>query len=246
MVRTPAWVTDRPIAHRGLHGEHRPENSLAAFEAAVDAGLPLELDVHASVDAEAVVFHDESLLRMTETEGDVRTWPWHRLRDLNLGGTTERVPSLAQVLRMVCGRVPVVVEIKNSGAVGVIERAVARVLEQYEGPVAVQSFNPLSMAWFRRERPDIPRGLLAGDMHESDFGLAKRVLLQRMLLAPHVRPAYVGYDLQALPEPSASLLRRLGIPLLAWTVRTREEQTRAMKLADNYIFEFVEPISVRR
>ncbi|MGH1346924.1 MAG: glycerophosphodiester phosphodiesterase family protein [Nannocystales bacterium] len=246
MVRTPAWVTDRPVAHRGLHDEQRPENSLAAFEAAVDAGLPLELDVHPSLDAEAVVFHDESLLRMTATQGDVREWPWHRLRELHLGGTSERVPSLAQVLRMVDGRVPVVVEVKNSGAVGVIERATARVLDVYTGPVAVQSFNPLSMAWFRRECPEIPRGLLAGDMAESDFGLAKRVLLQRMLLAPHVRPAYVGYDLQALPEPSASLLRRLGVPLLAWTVRTREEQTRALQLADNYIFEFVEPIAVRR
>lgn len=246
MVRTPGWVTDRPIAHRGLHDERRPENSLAAFEAAVDAGLPLELDVHASVDAEAVVFHDESLERMTGTHGDVRAWPWHRLRDLALGGSTERVPSLAQVLRMVDGRVPVIVEIKNSGSVGVIERAVVRVLDRYAGPTAVQSFNPLSMAWFRRERPELLRGLLAGDMHDSGFGLAKRVLLQRMLLAPHVRPDYVGYGLEALPEPSASLLRRMGIPLLAWTVRTREEQTRALQLADNYIFEFVEPISPRR
>lgn len=245
MVRTPAWVTDRPIAHRGLHDADLPENSLGAFEAAVDAGLPLELDVHASLDSEAVVFHDESLLRMTGTKGDVRAWPWHRLRDLRLGGTDQPLPSLAQVLHMVRGRVPVVVEVKNSGTVGVIERAVARALDLYTGPVAVQSFNPLSLAWFRRERPAIPRGLLAGDMHESDFGLAKRVLLQRMLLAPHVRPAYVGYDLQALPETSASLLRRLGIPLLAWTVRTREEQTRALGLADNYIFEFVEPIAVR-
>ena len=245
MVRTPAWVTDRPVAHRGLHCADLPENSLAAFEMAVDVGLPLELDVHASLDAEAVVFHDESLLRMTGTQGDVRAWPWHRLRELNLSGTTERIPSLAQVLRMVGGRVPVVIEVKNSGVVGVIERSVARVVDRYAGPVAVQSFNPLSLAWFRRERPEIPRGLLAGDMKDSDFGVATRVLLQRMLLSPHVRPAYVGYDLQALPEPSASLLRRLGLPLLAWTVRTRDEQTRAMQLADNYIFEFVEPISVR-
>ncbi len=246
MVRTPAWVTERPVAHRGLHDAQLPENSLAAFEAAVEAGVPLELDVHASLDAEAVVFHDESLLRMTGTQGDVRAWPWDRLRDLSLGGTSERVPSLADVLRLVNGRVPVVIEIKNSGPVGVIERAVAHLLDRYTGAVAVQSFNPLSLAWFRREQPEIPRGLLAGDMHDTDFGLLKRVVLQRMLLAPHVRPAYVGYDLQALPEPSASVLRRLGVPLLAWTVRTREEQTRALRLADNYIFEFVEPMPVRR
>ena len=245
MASPPAWVTDRPIAHRGLHDAARPENSLAAFEAAVDAGLPLELDVHPSVDAEAVVFHDASLQRMTGTVGDVRRWPWHRLRRLALAGTREHIPSLQEVLQRVEGRVPVVVEIKNDGPVGVIERAVARVLDHYAGPFAVQSFNPLSMAWFRRERPLWPRGLLAGDMDETDYGLAKRVILQRLLLAPHVRPAYVGYDLRALPEPAVSLLRRLGVPVLAWTVRTEAEQARAMTLADNYIFESVEPIPVR-
>lgn len=241
---TPAWVTDCPVAHRGLHDDARPENSLAAFEAAVDAGLPFELDVHASVDAEAVVFHDESLERMTGFAGDVRALPLHRLRDMPLDGTTERIPSLAEVLSMVDGRVPVVIEVKNPGAVGVVERSVARVLDHYTGPVAVQSFNPLSVAWFRRNRPSIPRGLLAGDMDETDFGLAKRVVLRRLLLAPHARPAYVGYDLRALPEPAVTLLRRLGVPVLAWTVRTVDERSRAMQLADNYIFEFVDPLPV--
>jgi len=218
---------------------------MAAFEAAVKAGLALELDVHASVDAEAVVFHDEMLERMTGAQGDVRAWPWHRLRTLRLGGTDQTIPSLAEVLHLVDGRVPVVVEIKNDGPVGVVERSVARVLDRYDGRVAVQSFNPLSLAWFRRERPEFARGLLAGDMDEADFGAVKRVVLQRMLLAPHVRPAYVGYDLRALPEPAVTMLRRLGIPVLAWTVRTEEEQARAMALADNYIFEFVDPIPVR-
>ena len=81
-------------------------------------------------------------------------------------------------------------------------------------------------------------------MDDTDFNLAKRVVLRRLLLAPHVRPAYIGYDLRALPEPAVSVLRRLGVPVLAWTVRTPEEQSRAMELADNYIFEFVEPIPV--
>ncbi len=241
---TPAWLTDRPVAHRGLHDATRPENSLAAFEAAVDAGIPIELDVHASLDAEAVVFHDEALERMTGIVGDVRAWPGHRLRELPLDGTTERIPSLAEVLAMVDGRVPVVVEIKNEGAIGVVERSVARVLDHYDGPVAVQSFNPLTVAWFRRERPQVPRGLLAGDLDDSGFGLAKRVVLRHLLFAPHVRPAYIGYDLRALPEPAVSLLRRFGVPVLAWTVRTVEERSRAIQLADNYIFEFVEPLTV--
>ena len=217
---------------------------MAAFEAAVDAGLPLELDVHPSVDAEAVVFHDDTLQRMTGAQGQVSAWPWHRLRTLRLGDSDQRVPSLAEVLSMVAGRVPVVVEIKNGGAVGVIERAVARLLERYRGDVCVQSFNPFSVAWFRRVLPHVPRGMLAGDMDETDLNAVQQLVLRRLLLAPHVRPAYVGYDLRALPNPSVSLLRRLGVPVLAWTVRTDEEREQARALADNYIFEFVEPLRV--
>jgi glycerophosphoryl diester phosphodiesterase len=244
MPSAPAWITAAPIAHRGLHDDACPENSMPAFEAAVEAGLAIELDVHASVDAEAVVFHDASLERMTGQAGDVGQWPWHRLRELSLGGSAARVPSLTQVLSMVRGRVPVVVEIKNGGAVGVVERSVARLLERYAGAVSVQSFNPLSLAWFRRALPEVPRGMLAGDMDETDLNPLERVVVQRLLLAPHVRPTYVGYDLRALPELSVSTLRKMGVPTLAWTVRTPAEQSRAMAVADNYIFEFVEPIPV--
>ncbi len=214
---------------------------MAAFEAACVAGHPIELDVHPSVDAEAVVFHDDTLERMTGARGDVEAWPWHRLRELSLLESDERIPRLADVLARVDGRVPVVIEIKNGGAVGIIERAVARVLRTYRGEVAVQSFNPMSVAWFRKAMPEVPRGMLAGDMDETDLNLFERVAVQRLLLAPHVRPAYVGYDLRALPEPSVSLLRRLGVPVLAWTVRTEPERARAVELADNYIFEHVDP-----
>ncbi len=241
MSSAPAWVTSRPIAHRGLHDAGTPENSLGAFEAARDAGLPIELDVHPSVEGEPVVFHDDTLDRMTGQGGRVVDLPWHRLRTRALAGGPERIPHLADVVRCVGGRVPLVVEIKNPDAVGVIERAVLRVLSGYEGEVAVQSFNPYSIAWFRRNAPKIVRGLLAGDLDETDLGALQKFVLRRLLLAPSVRPHYVGYDLRALPFWSPSWLRNLGIPLVAWTVRTESQRARARALADNFIFEAVDP-----
>ncbi|MEM6293666.1 MAG: glycerophosphodiester phosphodiesterase family protein [Myxococcota bacterium] len=241
MLRAPAWVTACPVAHRGLHDDRVPENSLAAFEAACEAGVPLELDVHASADGHAIVFHDDTLARMTGAEGRVGAHTAKQLARFRLGSSQEHIPTLADVLARVRGRVPIVVEVKNEGRVGLVERAVERVLSGYRGDVAVQSFNPLTLAWFRREMPDLPRGLLAGDMDELDMNPLKQFALERLLLTPHARPAYIGYDLRALPIQPATLLRRLGMPLLAWTVRTEADQARAFELADNYIFENVSP-----
>ncbi len=245
MLRAPAWVTARPVAHRGLHDERIPENSLPAFEAACEAGVPIELDVHPSADGHAIVFHDESLDRMTTASGPVRARTRAQLAGLRLGASDAHIPSLAEVLTQVDRRVPIVVEVKNEGRVGLVERAVERALSNYSGEVAVQSFNPLSVAWFRREMPSVTRGLLAGDMDELDMNPIKQFALERLLLAPHARPAYIGYDLRALPVLATTLLRALGVPLLAWTVRTEAEQVRALELADNYIFENVTPTPCR-
>lgn len=214
---------------------------MAAFEAACEAGHPIELDVHPSVDGEAVVFHDTTLERLVGRPQAVYDVPWHRLRNMSLSGTSQTIPRLADVVQHVDGRVPIVVEIKNERAVGVIERAVARSLQTYRGEIAIQSFNPLSLGWFRRHAPHYVRGLLAGDMSEQNMWQGKKFVLEHVLLAPWVQPHYVGYDLRKLPTRATSWLRRQGTPLLAWTVRNEQDQAAARELADNYIFEGVAP-----
>ncbi|MCA9705404.1 MAG: hypothetical protein KDK70_06130, partial [Myxococcales bacterium] len=198
-VVAPDWVRYRPIAHRGLHDAERPENSLAAFEAAAQAGHPIELDVHRSADGEVVVFHDETLQRMTGHPGAVAQTPLATLTGLRLGDSDERIPSLHQVLERVAGRVPVLVELKPPERAGPLEQAVCDVLARWPGDYAVQSFDPYSMIWMRRHAPHLPRGMLSGDFHDEDLPLHQRLALRNLALAPWVRPAFVGYELWSLP-----------------------------------------------
>lgn len=214
---------------------------MAAFEAAVEAGYAIELDVHLSRDGEVVVFHDATLDRLTEHTGDLAARPWTELRAMTIAGGRETIPSLSMVLELVDDRVPVVVEVKNEGKSGRLESAVVEVLRQSRGRYCVQAFNPKSLLWFLRYAPEFPRGLLSTNFVDEALPRHEKVLLRNLLLAPVVRPAYVGYDLRCLPYWAPSAARRLGIPLLTWTVRTDDELSRARGLSDNVIFEGVRP-----
>lgn len=244
-ANAPSWLWRRPIAHRGLHdAEHpreRPENSLAAFEAAVEVGHPIELDVHLSADGGVVVFHDETLERMTGRPGTVAELTLAELLALRLCEGDERVPSLDQVLEHVAGRVPVLVELKNASPIGRLERAVCEVLARWPGQHAVQSFNPWSMLWMHRHAPHLPRGMLSGDMSQEGLPLHQVVAVEHLLLAPAVMPDFIGYQLDVLPHWAPSVWRRLGRPLLAWTVRDEAALRLARGLVDNVIFEHVRP-----
>lgn len=240
-MTAPRWIVERPIAHRGLHDEQRPENSLAAFEAAAVAGYPIELDVHRTADARIAVFHDDELERMTGAPGRVEQAPWARLAALRLAGTDERVPELADVLATIDGRVPLLVEIKGGGRQGRVERLVVDAVRGYAGELAIQSFDPLGLVHVRIAASWIPRGLLACDFADEELSPTKKFLLRRLALAPIAAPAFIGYDLRALPYWAPSLARRLGLPIVAWTVRSNEELVRARSLADNVIFEQIRP-----
>jgi glycerophosphoryl diester phosphodiesterase len=231
------WLWTTPIAHRGLHDldAGRPENSLAAFERACRAGFPIELDVRLTADGQAAVFHDRDLRRLTGEAGRVAAVPAARLTRLRLLGTGERVPLLQDALRLVAGRVPVLVEVKNEGRPGRLEARVLHVLAGYDGPVAVQSFNPLSLRFFRSAAPRYPRGQLGGRLAGLDP--ARRLLVRYLLGADLGRPGFVGYQWQALPALPVTVCRRLGLPVLAWTVCSEADRSHAMGLADNVIFE---------
>ncbi|MCX4239458.1 glycerophosphodiester phosphodiesterase family protein [Paraliomyxa miuraensis] len=243
----PRWLRRRPIAHRGLHcaeqPRERPENSLAAFEAAAAAGHPVELDVHLTADGEVVVFHDETLERMTGRHGRVAEHTLAELTALRLLDGDEHVPSLEQVLERIDGRVPALVELKSTGAsvVGPLEQAVCRVLARWPGEHAVQSFNPWSMLWMHRHAPHLPRGMLSGNMRHEGLPPHQVIAIEHLLLAPAVLPDFIGYELAALPHWAPSAWRRLGRPLLVWTVRDEAALSRARGLADNVIFEHVRP-----
>lgn len=233
----PRWVTDVPLAHRGLWSPTGPpENSLAAFAAARDAGLGVELDVHVTADGVPVVVHDIDLVRVAGAAVDVRTSPLAALREHHLGDGTP-VPTLAEALD-VLGDAPVMVEVKNlTRGWGRIEPAVAEVLDDHRGRAYVASFHPGSLRWFRRNRPRVLRAQTASVRFDAQIPSVLGRALAWMLLNGRSLPHLLSYDVGGLEHPVVRSWRRRGGVVVAWTVRNDEDLRRAAAGADNVVFE---------
>lgn len=239
------WLFDTPIAHRGLHdAEHGvPENSLAAVDAARRQGYPIELDVRVLRDGGVAVFHDENLERMTGNPVVLEGEDSETIRTYRLAGTDESIPLLADVLDVIRGKVPLLIELKNFGVPGRLESAVLSALQSYDGRFAVQSFNPFSMGWFKVNAPWITRGQLSGGFVDVPLEEDLKDSLRSLELIDVSAPAFVGYDVRFLPFDPVTELRSHGMPVLGWTVRSQKERRRALKWCDNFIFESIDPLN---
>ncbi len=239
----PKWLTRTPIAHRGLHDIAKgiPENSRLAFQKAMDAGYAIELDVRITGDQQVVVFHDADLKRLCGRDGRVDRTPLAELKTMKLLGTEETVPSFRDVLDQVRGQVPLLVEIKKDKGepAGILEASVARMLQHYPGPFAVQSFSPRTVKWFQKNAPQILRGQISTDLANmtKDLSWFTRLQLKRALMTGHGDPDFLAYDVRDLPSEITAAARRRRLPILSWTVRSPTERARAAAHADNIIFE---------
>jgi glycerophosphoryl diester phosphodiesterase len=245
-----SWLLDHCYAHRGLwRPGGAPENSLAAFVAAVRADVGVELDVRLSADGEAVVFHDATLERMTRARGAVSARTAKELARLQLAGTGETIPTLAQALD-VLRDTPALIELKvNPGVEGPLERRVAVVLGEHPGPAALMSFNAQSLAEIAAIAPHIPRGQLCEGWRRGRtplFPWARRAAVRAFLEAPYPAPDFLACEVGALRHFGRPAADALHAPLLAWTVRTRALLERAERFADAIIFEQLEPALVKR
>jgi glycerophosphoryl diester phosphodiesterase len=239
-----AWdrLFDPPIAHRGLWShDGPPENSLGAFQAACAAGYGIELDVQLSADGEAMVFHDTLLLRMTGRPGRIADHTAADLGAMSLAGTDETIPTLAETLTLVGHRSMVHIEIKIPyGEVGPLERRVCEVLIDHNGPTCVIGFNPYSHAWFAENHPQILRGLDSYSYANGDARHLAPELRRAYARLEHVkvaRPHFLALGLDMLPSAKAAALRKRGMPIIAWTVRTPDEWSAVAAGCDNLIFE---------
>jgi glycerophosphoryl diester phosphodiesterase len=218
------------VAHRGLWSPTgAPENSLAAFEAACEAGYGIELDVQLSKDGEAMVFHDAHLARMTGAAAALNERTAAELKALRLRNTREPIPTLADVLDRVARRALILVEIKSKpGEEGPLDQRVADFVEGCAGPLAIIGFNPLSHAWWAAHRPGVLRGL------NSDAPIDPEAV-------EIAKPHFLALGLDGLESPEAERRREKGCPILAWTVRSAEQWAAAAPHADNLIFEGFAP-----
>lgn len=234
MTIKQTWLCSKPIAHRGLHNADLPENSIGAFEHAIEKNFAIELDVQLSKDGEVIVFHDSSLSRMTMSDGYVSNSNLSDLKNLRLLETDYKISTLNEVLEVVDGKTPILVEIKNDHKVGELENKALNILKNYSGEFAVQSFNPYSLEYFKENYPQITRGQLSTFFSKNDLGFVKRNLLKKLKLNHVSKPDFIAYNGAYLPNKYVS---KTELPVLAWTIRSSDELERVKDCCDNIIFE---------
>ncbi|MBL3607388.1 glycerophosphodiester phosphodiesterase family protein [Rhodovulum sulfidophilum] len=242
----PAFLT-APLAHRALHDRTagRPENSVEAVRAAIAGGYGIEIDIQPSADGVPMVFHDYDLARLTGETGPVAGRSAAELGAIPLSGGTEGIPTLDRVLDEVAGRVPLLIEIKDQdgamgAAVGPLERAVAAGLGGYDGPVALMSFNPHSVAVLAEAAPERPRGLTTCAYEARDWPTLQapmRDMLREIPDYDRVGASFISHLWRDLARPRVAELKARGAAILCWTVRSPDEERIARSVAANVTFE---------
>ncbi|MBO5269894.1 MAG: glycerophosphodiester phosphodiesterase [Clostridia bacterium] len=230
-------------AHRGLHGAGVPENSMRAFAAAVEAGYGIELDLQLSRDGKVMVFHDYNLDRMTGKNALLTDLDAEELRELRLKCTDEPIPYFQEVLDLVRGRVPLLIELKGESASDMrLCEKVANVLLTYEGPWCIESFNPMQLRWWKKNRPDVVRGQLVTNLTKKKDGTPSKkpvdYLLSAMLLNVFSRPDFIAAD-GRMKNPSVMLCDKVfGAERFVWTIRGNTARAEFLEKQQYPIFEY--------
>jgi glycerophosphoryl diester phosphodiesterase len=244
-LNAPDWLIARPIAHRGLHdkAKGRIENSLAAAEAAVAQNYAIECDVQLSQDGEAIVFHDFALDRLTAAQGRVDDLTAEALQKITYRDGLGTLPTLTAFLTTLSARTPLIIEIKSrfTGDMRLAER-VAALTASYAGPIAIKSFDPAALLALRSASVPCPIGLISQARYDHDewlsLSIETRARLKDFSFYSDIRPDFLSWSAQDLPHAVPRLCHDgIGMPVMAWTLRSAEESTRVSPWTDQIIFE---------
>ncbi|MFA7076080.1 MAG: glycerophosphodiester phosphodiesterase family protein [Candidatus Izemoplasmatales bacterium] len=242
------WIRTNYIAHRGFHSLDKsiPENSLLAFKKAIDYGYAIELDIHILKDGNVVVFHDNDLKRICKKDWFINEVTYDQIKDLHLLNTNEKIPLLTDVLSLVDGKVPLMIEFKPRGDYTSLCEAFMVLIKGYNGPYAIQSFNPKIVNWFRKNAPEIVRGQLA-EYFTNDETLSKfnKFILKRMWLNYITKPDFINYGLKYLPNKYAKKAFDAGLTVIGYTSRNQLEFDMVKKYYHNSVFEFFRPDEIK-
>ncbi len=245
-VALPAAFVRAPISHRGLHDRtrRRIENSASAVRAARAAGYGIEIDLQLSADGVAMVFHDETLDRLTDETGPLNARNAGELGRIKLRDCDDTIPTFAQVLALVGGAVPLLVELKDQTLTmgqtdARLEAAVAHELERYSGPTALMSFNPHSVANLARLAPHWPRGIITS-AYDGDWAPLEPATCDTLREIPdydRTLSSFISHEAGDLARPRVAMLKAQGAVVLCWTIRSPQAEAVARKIADNITFE---------
>lgn len=240
----------RPIAHRGYHDSTaaRLENTPSAVSAAMDKNFGIEVDVQETADGEALVFHDYSLDRLVQASGRVIDYSSPELTRLSMLSGGDKLWMLDDLFAQVDGAVPLVIEIKSHMKAGSQNPFVRRIVDQvaaYKGPACIKSFDPDMLDVALAHNPSVLRGIVSDAMRRQDHGNlshSNRFGLRHILHFPRTRPHFISYGMKDLPQIGPSLLSRwFKLPIMAWTVKSKEDRERAAQFADQIVFEGFDP-----
>ena len=240
MLSRPGKMPGKYYAHRGLHDNDKeaPENTMAAFQNAVEQGYGIELDVQLTKDEQVVVCHDYHLRRICGVDREVDSLTYEELQQYTIYNSEERIPLFKEVLKLVDGQVPLIVELKVKNIHSTIAQKTDEILQSYAGVYCIESFHPAGLIWYRQNHPDVCRGQLATrDAVEGDNGPIN-FILRHLLLNFLTAPDFIAYDIRHKEEITKNICRQLfRCPSFAWTVRSEKELKEAEKYFDYIIFE---------
>lgn len=230
-MKNLSFLKQKYIAHRGLHDEKHPENSMGAFKRALEKGYIIEFDVHMLKDKTVVVFHDDSLYRMTHIKKKIKDYTYDELKNVKLLDSKYGIPKFEDVLNLIDGKVPIIVELKYDLKVGRLEKEVVKFLDNYDGEFCVKSFSPLSILWFRKNRANYIRGLLISHVNKT----MKQKFMHSKFISWICKPDFVSCSYLV----STKIVNRFRkkIPVIAWTIRSNTIFSRYKNKFDNIIFE---------
>lgn len=231
-------------AHRGLHDNQSeaPENTMRAFSRACEAGYGIEMDLQLTRDHQVVVFHDSDLKRICSADGSICDYTYEELQRYSVCGTDQKIPLFREVLELVDGRVPLIIELKYRNFSNRICVEADKYLKNYKGAYCIESFHPWALMWYRKHHPEIVRGQLAMNFQRQEGNYGPQCMVVRHLLTNFLtRPDFIAYDLRDKEAVSKNLCRLLGCPSVAWTVKSRRQLEKCRKYYDSFIFEGFQP-----
>lgn len=239
------WLKEDLIAHRGLHKKNGaiPENSLAAFQAAIDKGYAIECDLNITKDNVVVVFHDINLKRLTGLNKNISDVTYDEIKDLKLLISDQKIPRLIDLLALVNQQVPLLIDLKPLGDIKKLCESFMTVMKHYKGPWAVFSFHPNAVLWFKKNYPDIIRGQISA-YFEDDTHMKRptKFLMKRFFFNNFTKPDFVSYYIHDLPNKHVDKQKKKGITVISYAAQTQKEFDFVKSQYDNVVFEYFIPV----
>jgi glycerophosphoryl diester phosphodiesterase len=231
-----------PIAHRGLHNDLIPENTISAIASAFNNYFNCEIDVRLTNDNKVIVFHDDSLLRLCGIDKLVHDLTFEEIKNCKISKSNETIPLLTDVLKIIPNNKILLIELKNMNSPGTLEELVLEEIKNYYNKVSLQSFNPFTITWFKRKTRNIPVGFITSDFQDEELNVFKKFFLTRKLLVNYIKPDFLSADIDINPQ-KISFYKKLDIPILTWTIDSFDKFEKSKDFSNNIIFEKIIPYS---